>query len=163
MSEQDLSTLEVTEAQLAKLVGVSPRRIRQLAEQGTLTRCRPGRYALGHAFAALIEEASGQGSELNRQRIRKLTADATLAELELAKAKGEVALVAEFERVQNHAMGILRTNLMLVPSRAEMQLLGELDPATFKAKLKNEIVLALRTAAETKIEPEELMEDETNG
>ncbi len=45
----------VTDAQLAALVNVSPRRIRQLAEAGTLERVGVNQYELGPSFQALLE------------------------------------------------------------------------------------------------------------
>ncbi|WP_124833481.1 hypothetical protein [Burkholderia sp. Bp9031] len=49
---------------------------------------------------ALIAYQTGGdvGEEINKARLRKLNTDATRAELELAKERGEVALISEFER-----------------------------------------------------------------
>lgn len=156
----DLLALEVTDAELGALAGVSARRIRQLAEQGTLTRCRPGRFPLGEAFAALLEEASGQGSELNRQRTRKLRADADRAELELAKARGEVAPISEMESVWQQACGVIRANMLQVPRRVVTSLIGETDERRFRDVLTDEITLALATAAEADFTPEDDPNDE---
>jgi len=68
--------------------------------------------------------------------------------LELATKKGEVALVAEFERMWSLAMGQLRQNILGVPQRAVLQLIGETDERKFKTKLRAEIVLALEQSAE---------------
>lgn len=148
----------VTDAELAALVGVSARRIRQLAESGTLERAERGRYQLGPAVRALLEQASGSGSELQRERIRKLRADADLAELELAKQRGEVAPIEEAEAVWGRFCGILRTNMMQIPARAVLQLLGCTDETEFKAKLADEIKLALAAAAEINPENEDIDE-----
>lgn len=103
------------------------------------------------------EEASGESvadeAELKR---RKLAAETAKAELELAKAKGDVAPIREFERAQSMMMAAIRANVMQVPSRAVLQLLGETSEAEFKAKLRAELVLALETAAESDMD----MEDE---
>lgn len=137
----------VTDAELAALVNVSPRRIRQLAESGVLGRMERNQYALGASIQALLEEAAGSGSALVRERTRKLTAEATRAELELAKARGEVAPIREFERVQTAMFAAIRANVMNVPQRVVVQLLGETDETTFKKKLRAELTLALETAA----------------
>lgn len=80
-------------------------------------------------------------------KLRKLIADAELAELELAKAKGEVAPVRDFERAQARAMAMIRQNIMNVPARAVLRLLGETDETTFKATLRAELTLALEQSA----------------
>ncbi|WP_349568434.1 type IV toxin-antitoxin system AbiEi family antitoxin domain-containing protein [Azotobacter salinestris] len=159
MSAEDLAALEVTDAQLAALAGVSPRRIRQLVEAGRLTRVGRNRYALGDAFAALLEEMSGgdKASELTAERVRKLRAEATMAELELAKAKGEVALIEEFEAVQRHSYGLIRVNMLNIPRRVVSLLAGESDERRITEVLTNEINQVLRDAAE---QPVEIPEDE---
>ncbi|BAO20601.1 putative terminase, small subunit [Pseudomonas phage PPpW-3] len=102
------------------------------------------------------EEGGGKSvadeTELKR---RKLAAEAESAELALAKAKEEVAPVREFERATAMLMAEIRTNIMNVPSRAVLQLLGETDETIFKAKLREELVLALETAADADLTPPE--------
>lgn len=109
------------------------------------------------------EEGSGtklaDESELKR---RKLAAEAERAELDLAKEKGQVAPVREFERAQAAAMAAIRANMRNVPGRAVLQLLGCTDEQEFKTKLMAEIDLALVTAAEAEIDIED-DEDEDTG
>lgn len=106
------------------------------------------------------EEASGASladeGELKR---RKLAAEAEKAELEVAKAKGEVATIRDFERVQAAMMAAIRANMRNVPGRAVLQLLGCTDEAEFKAKLMEEIDLALVTAADVDLQ----LEDDDSG
>lgn len=96
------------------------------------------------------EEASGDALVDERElKRRKLAAETAKAELELAKAKGDVAPVREFERATAMLMAAIRANVMNVPGRAVLQLLGETDEVQFKAKLRAELVLALETASES--------------
>lgn len=139
--------MTVTSAELGAILGVSERRVRQLAEAGTIERLERGRFGLGEAVRALIEEASGSGSALVRARTRKLEADATLAELELAVRKGQVANIDEFQRVWADRCGHIRINVLNVPQRVVAQLLGEKDETAFKAKLRAELIWALEQSA----------------
>lgn len=138
----------VTDASLAAVIGVAPRQIRRYAESGLIERDERNAYKLVDAVQALLAEAAGNGSALTRARTKKVEAEAVMAELELAKARGEVALISEFETAQAHADGILRTGMLNLPQRAVQQLLGETDEARFKSVLRAEIVLALNAAAE---------------
>ena len=88
--------------------------------------------------------------------MREQKAKTELTELELATKKGEVALIAEFERAQAMVFAAIRANIMNVPQRAVLQLLGETDERAFKEKLKAELVLALETSAEEELEEEEI-------
>lgn len=87
--------------------------------------------------------------------LRKQKAETELAELKLAKEKGEVALISEFERAQSIAFSIIRSNILNIPQRAVLQLLGETDERTFKEKLRAELVLALETVADSDIEDDD--------
>ena len=104
-----------------------------------------------------VEEATGGiPDDMDELKLRKQKAETELAELELAERKGEVALIAEFERAQAMAFAAIRANIMNVPQRAVLQLLGETDERAFKEKLKAELILALETSAEEELEEEEI-------
>ncbi|MDH0008380.1 terminase small subunit [Acinetobacter ursingii] len=102
------------------------------------------------------DDAAGEiPDDINLLRIRKQKAETELAELMLAEKKGQVALISEFEQAQAVVFGIIRSNMMNIPQRAVLQLLGETDARIFKEKLRAEIVLALETAAEAELEDDE--------
>ena len=104
-----------------------------------------------------VEEATGGiPDDLEELKLREQKAKTELTELELATKKGEVALIAEFERAQAMVFAAIRANIMNVPQRAVLQLLGETDERAFKEKLKAELVLALETSAEEELEEEEI-------
>lgn len=103
-----------------------------------------------------VDEATGDvPADIDQLKIRKAKAETELAELELAEKRGEVALIAEFERAQAMAFGAIRTNILNVPQRAVLQLLGETDERVFKEKLKVELILALETSAESDLDDED--------
>lgn len=85
------------------------------------------------------------------------------AELDLAKARGEVAPISEFERVQAARYALIRANCLNIPGRAVLRLLGETDEATFKRVLREEVVLALETSANAALDLPEDDEDDEPG
>lgn len=148
MNEKELNELLVTDKHLAALVGVSPRRIRALSEVGILQKAGRGRYVLGESFRALLEHAEGSSTELQRAKLRKLNADAERSELQLAKDRGEVAPIAEFEKVWTHAFSVIRTNMRNIPQRVVIRIVGETQEKLIKAALWEEIDAALAVCAE---------------
>lgn len=84
-------------------------------------------------------------AELKR---RKLAAETGKAELEFARARGEVAPLGEYERAWSKMMAAIRANVMNVPARAVLQLLGETNETTFKQVLRSELTLALEQSAQ---------------
>jgi terminase small subunit / prophage DNA-packing protein len=89
--------------------------------------------------------------DMEKLELRKAKADTVKAELELAKAAGEVAPVADFEKATARLMATIRTNLLNIPARAALRLLGETDETAFKRILREELVMALETSAEEEV------------
>lgn len=136
----------VTDAQLAAIVGVEPRQIRRYAEAGTIERDGRNKYNLAEAVQALMAEAAGSGSALTKARTRKVEAEATMAEIELAKSRGEVASITAFHAVQAHTATLIRTGMLNIPQRVVSQIVGSTDEAHIKTALRKEVVLALQSA-----------------
>ncbi len=88
-------------------------------------------------------------------KLREQKAKTVMAELELAKSTGEVALISEFEKVQSKIFSVIRTNMMNVPQRVVLQLLGEKDASKFKQVLRAEIIRALESAVDFEIDEED--------
>ena len=148
-------------ADLSELTGLSSRRIRQLVESGRLTRAGRNRYQLAEVFMALVEEMSGgdKASELTAERVRKLRAEATLAELELAKQRGEVAPIEEFQSVWANRFTIIRANMLQLPQRVVTMLIGETSERRFKQVMTEEIKQILTAAASSGTEADYGNED----
>lgn len=152
----------VSKNDLANLFGVSVPTVDGWLRNGCPVLDRGGSGRVGKYNTADVanwirerarEEATGgvQADE-NQLRIRRMTAETEKAELDLAVAKSEVAPVREFEKATASLMAVIRQNIMNVPGRAVMQLLGETDETVFKTKLRAELALALETAAEADLE-----------
>ncbi|MDV2439952.1 terminase small subunit [Acinetobacter gerneri] len=108
----------------------------------------------------LQDEAVGRAmgdvpDDMEQLKLREQKAKTVMAEMELAKAMKEVALTSEFERVQSKVFSIIRTNILNVPQRAVLQLLGEKDPTKFKMTLRAELVKALEAVADFEIDEDE--------
>lgn len=147
----------VNRSGLAEFFGVALPTVDGWVRQGVPVKQRGGRgrqweFDTADVFNWLrdkaVAEATGdvQADEAELKR-RKLQAETTKAELELAKARGDVAPVREFERAQAAAFAQIRANIMNVPQRAVLQLLGETDETIFKEKLRAELTLALQESA----------------
>lgn len=154
--------MEVTDADLAAMFGMTTRWVRDRVADGTIARVGRNRYPLGDSVQALIAYQTGGdvGEEINKARLRKLNADAARAELDLAEAQHLLAPVDEFERAHAHMCAVIKANMRNVPRRAELQLLGETNPTIFKTKLLSEIDSALAQAADPKNYTQEAIEDE---
>lgn len=153
---------DVNKSELCSLMGVTPPTVDGWLRNGCPIKQRGSRgvqaiFNTADVMKWLRDKAREEGSgttladesELKR---RKLAAEAERAELELAKAKNEVAPIREFERATAALMAAIRANVMNVPERAVLQLLGCTDELEFKGKLRAELALALETAADTDLD-----------
>lgn len=111
-------------------------------------------------ISTAVAEATGDADALeNDLRRRRMLADTKHAELNLAKAQGEVAPLSEFEREWARAFTTVQVNVMNVPQRAVVRLLGCTDEAEFKEVLAEELRLALEQSAEEDVPEEDAGED----
>jgi phage terminase Nu1 subunit (DNA packaging protein) len=160
--ENDITTRYVSRSGLAAVFGVAMPTVDAWVRNGCPYVQKGGRgvewkfdtadvskWKEQRAVEAATGNTAADESELKR---RKLAAETAHAELELAKAKNEVAPVREFERAQAMLMAAIQQNILNVPSRAVLQLLGETDEMIFKTKLKAELAMALETAASTELQ-----------
>lgn len=158
--------LEVSADVLAALTGMSRRWVFDRATDGTIARVGRGKFPLGESLPALIAFMTrGElGEELDKARLRKLNADATRAELELAKERGEVAPIYQFSRVWADRFAIIQRTMRHIPQRAVLQLLNEPNETVWKQKLLAEIDLALNAAANEplQIEDEDADDEQTD-
>jgi len=145
---------------IAKLLLLSDRRVQQLANEGVIPKSERGRYELVGAVQGYIRYlqdrsiSPGNSGTLDYQaeKARLTKAQADTAEIELAKLRGDLASIADFEKAQAISAATIRTNVMSVPQRVVIRLLGETDETKFKETLKQELALALETAANTDFE-----------
>ena len=157
----------VNRTQLSEVFGVSPPTVDAWVRNGCPIEKRGSRGVQAEFDTAkvakwlkdrAVQDATGE-TQQDEAEIERRTKRAKMrqAELELAKDMGLVAPIREFERVQAARYAVIRQNVMNVPARAVLQLLGCNDEATFKRVLRKELTLALETAASEKLE---LAEDE---
>lgn len=116
-----------------------------------------------YAQRAVEQAAGNEPTDLAEIERRTAFAKMEMSELELAKKREEVATIRDFERAQAKAFAEIRTNVMNVPQRVVLQLLGETDETEFKAKLRAELTLALQAAAEADLTLSEEDEADSGG
>lgn len=106
-------------AELAKLIGITQRRVNQLAEDKIITRQPEGDFVLPEAIAEFYsfkfqnEEAIDYMSEKAKHEAAKRQ----LAEIELAKRRNEVHEAEDVEYVMTDMLVNLRSQLLGIPAK----------------------------------------------
>lgn len=119
----------VSVGQVAAVLDLEVRRVQQLAREGIIPKPARGRYQLGGCVQGYIRylRARAHPDDLltyDAARTKKMTADAELAELTLARERGRLVEVERFESALSQAFGRVRSRLLALPSRAAPDLVG---------------------------------------
>ena len=98
-----LHDIVVTTSELARVLKMTPRRVRALAEARKLPQISPGKFnlveAVGTHVERLREVQEAVTSDVSEREWRKwrIVAQAALAEIDLAERRGQVACIEEIE------------------------------------------------------------------
>lgn len=160
--------LQPTQA-IAKLFGVSTRRIEQLKAEGIIKgEGRPTKYDLLPTIQAYIrylsDKANGRekkqtDSELETSKLeaesRYKTAKAEMAELELQELQGELHRASDVEAIITDHVMFLRSMLMALPGALAVDLAAIDKPAEAADRIRQEVNSILSRLANYRYDPEE--------
>ena len=142
---------------ISKLFNLTPRRVQQLAKEGIIPKAGRGKYPLAASVRGYITYLQGKVENpdadgrinLNEERARKLRAEADLAEMEVAKRRGDLIDAGEVTEAWQMVLGEVRANLLNnVPVRVAALVKTESKETVIKALVKAEIKDALRKLSE---------------
>lgn len=138
--------MEVSTSELACILGVSGRYIRQLAEDGQLKKTSKGRFKLCDSvqkyIASQSKEAGKDEASLKLERARR-TAEATLKASKAQIAKMEVEEL-QGKRHRSEDVAAMTEDLIYTIRGALLALPGRLAVDTFTAKSPNEAAEIIR-------------------
>ena len=154
---------------IAKLFGVSTRRIEQLKAEGVIKgEGRPTKYDLLPTIQAYIrylsDKANGREKtqtdcELETPKLeaagRYKTAHAEMAELELQELQSELHRASDVEAITTDHVMFLRSMLMALPGALAVDLAAIDKPAEAADRIRQEVNSILNRLANYRYDPEE--------
>lgn len=143
---------------------LSDRRVQQLTKDGVIPKAERGRYELAPAVQGYIRflqdrsvaGGTAEGSiDYHAEKARLTKAQADLAEIEAAKARGELAPVEQVERAWSNFCAETRIKARKIPERVVSLLVGLMDEREIKRVILAEIdqVLEEMASADAVVEP----------
>jgi phage terminase Nu1 subunit (DNA packaging protein) len=124
------SEMIFTTNQMAELLGLTPRRIQQLAEEGVIVKSSRGKYVAAESIQNYIQfqsESGGGASEVDyfderalHERVKRRK-----AELELAVMEGDLHRSDDVRLVMNDMIVTFRSRILAMPSKLAPQMLGQ--------------------------------------
>lgn len=150
----DISAITVNSATLEKIIGVKDRRIRQLAEEGTVVRAAKGRYKLLDSVmnyiltlkvAAEAAGAESQEGELDLEEEKALheRVKRHISELKLQTMQGNLHKSEDVERVMTDMLASVRTKLLAMPAKLAPMLVARSDAGYIRTAINKEVLECL--------------------
>ena len=162
---ENLQTTQV----IAKLFGVSTRRVEQLKTEGVIKgQGKPTRYDLLPTIQAYIkylsDKANGRekkeaDAQLETEKLtaekRIKTAKAEMAELELQELKGELHRASDVEAITTDHVLYMRSMLMAMPGKLAVDVATLSSAAECAERIKQEVYTVLNNLADYRYDPDE--------
>lgn len=144
-----MSVKAVGAAEMAGLLGITPRRLQQLAQIEGFPKTERGQYippdVIGWyvAYKEAAAKREAQPADLDEARLRKMAAEAALAEYELAEMEGKMVAVEDIDRILAPPLTALRAKLLNLPGKLAPQLLACRSLAEIRTLLDTSIAEAM--------------------
>ena len=143
-----------TQQVMCEIMGITPRRIQQLAKQGILRRDSKGKFPFAPTISDYLDFLRGhaananQAIDFNVEKARKTKAEADIAEIAAAKAKGEVVDLRDVERNLEFVFAEVKSNIRNVPQRVAPRIIGETEEYRIKEAILDELDQAMDSMAD---------------
>jgi len=149
----DIDSLTVSAAVLGNIFGVSDRRIRQMAEEGIITRVSKGRYNLVESvknymlsLKLAIDSANSENPDgeldFDEEKALHERVKRHISELKLQTMKGELHKAENVKQVMTDMLSAFKTRMMNIPSKVA-PILEDRDAGYIKERLTAEVIEAL--------------------
>lgn len=155
----DVESLTVSAAVLGDIFGVSDRRIRQMAEEGIISRVAKGRYnfkesvknyILSLKLAADASTSENPDGELdfNEEKALHERVKRHISELKLQTMKGELHKAEDVQKVMTDMLTAFKTRILNIPAKASPLLANRSEVGYIKDVLMKEVLEALNELKE---------------
>ncbi len=158
---------EVSTSELACVLGITGRRIRQLAEDGQIEKTGQGRFVLADAVQRYIaglsrETTSAEEAKLERaKRQSEATlkmSKAEIARLEMKELQGKMHRSEDVAAMTEDLIYTIRSALMALPGRLAVDACSAQSPAEAAEIIRNEDSLVMQELSGYRYDPKKYEE-----
>lgn len=160
------SETEVSSSELACVLGITGRNIRQLVEDGQLEKV-DGRFILSDSVQRYVAFKSKRDKDDEEKRLEKtrLTADVTMkaskaqiAKMEADELRGKMHRSEDVAAMTEDLIYTIRGSLMALPGRLAVDVAAVATPAEAAEIIRKEVHALMRELANYQYEPEKYEE-----
>lgn len=157
--------MEVNQSELANILGITNRRVRQLKEEGFFQLVENSRkYRLEScvqeyiAYKVKAEMGKGTSEEIDKIKAEHEVVKKDISKLKLRRLRKELHEARDVEFFLSNMLVNFRNKLLSVPSKVAVQIIGEEDVNRITELIKREMVETLEELSE--YDPEEINGDD---
>lgn len=159
----DITTVSTTE--LASILGITARRVQQLAQDGTIIPEKRGRYGLANSVQRYIEFLTSRDKgvqELDQAKldaeVRLKEAKALIGELEAKELQGKMHRSEDVAAMTEDLIYFLRQMIITIPGRCSVDTAAAQTPAETSDIIRKEIYQIMTAMADYEYDPKKYEE-----
>lgn len=158
---------EVSTTELAAVLGVTARRVQQMAQDGTLPTARKGRFLLADSVQRYIRFLSPEPVDEDDKKLEKArrvadatikTSKATVAKLEAEELKGSMHRAEDVAAMTEDLVYAMRGALNALPGRLAVDTAAAATPAETAEIIRKEVHKVMRELAGYHYDPKKYEE-----
>lgn len=158
---------EVSSTELAVVLGVTVRRVQQMAQDGTLSTARKGRFLLADSVQRYIKFLSLEPVDEEDKKLEKArrvadatikTSKATVAKLEAEELKGSMHRAEDVAAMTEDLVYTIRGALNALPGRLAVDVAATATPAEAAEVIRKEVHKVMRELARYHYDPQKYEE-----
>lgn len=165
MAEKITIDTEVSTTELASVLGLTGRRIRQLAEDGVLDKVKDGRFNLSKSVQRYIASLSSKEKDISKQEQARLEAEvstkkakAIVAVMEAQELQGKMHRSEDVADMTEDLIYTIRHALVSVPGRCSVDTAEAQTPAETFEIIRKEIYKVMTELANYEYDPKKYEE-----
>lgn len=161
-AEKITDETEVSATELAKVLGLSARRVQQMAQDGTTPTCRRGRYRLADSVQRYIRflksgSMDDEDRDLEKARMIAETAikesKATIVKLEAQELEGIMHRAEDVAAMTEDLVYTIRGSLNALPGRLAVDVAAVDTPAEASEVIRKEVNKIMRELSAYRYDP----------
>lgn len=155
---------EISTTELAKVLGVTARRVQQLAQDGTVTPAHRGRFLLCDAvqqyikFLSKEKDSNPQEKERQDAEVSIKKAKAIVAVLEAKELQGKMHRSEDVAAMTEDLIYTSRGMLLALPGRLAVDIVNTSTPAEAAEVIRKEVYKAMEELSHYKYDPKKYEE-----
>lgn len=165
MAEKITDNTEVSTTELASILGVTARRVQQMAQDGTIATVKRGSFNLADSVQRYItflsskdKDISGQDKARQDAEVSIKKAKAVIAVMEAQELQGKMHRSEDVAAMTEDLIYAIRGMLVALPGRLAVDTAAAETPAETSEIIRKEVYKAMSELAEYKYDPKKYEE-----